>query len=542
MPEFLFVPYLGTAEKEVILVDWLVPEGDSFAKGQPLCVVETLKASFEIEAEKAGILFRHMVDEGERLVLQTPLAVFGDEGEAFDEASLARLQAAFEKELNEKGGGADSLGEAKGDSRSASKGASRPESKGGRAQAAPAARRKARELGIDLDSLRGTGPQGLIRMEDVLAATKNESPKFDSELKSDGFLDPSFLEFLRAEGEQFSQLSSEFRLALYRKYGAKIGPSAFLGKGAWILAERLVLGRGFRLGAGGKIEAQDFVCGDLVQFGPRLRLRCRKVRMGSNAYFAPDVEIGGGGAMDPEAELRLGSHGFVGEHVHLNPCRPLIIGDEVVLSRQASLMTHSFGLDVFEGYPNRFAGIRIEDCCQIGISCTLFPGVAMGRGSILLSGSSLVTDVPEGRLFGGVPAKDMKAARRDLNSEAKIGLARGLLEEFVRQLQLRGLDCSWEEDSLLCEVEGRQHRLLFVPELSQIPAERLQSAAEWILVSMDVAEQAWEGTPSEGILVDLGNKRIKGVLGPLAASFREFLRKRGVRLEPRSWTYEGGWL
>ncbi len=541
MPEFLFVPYLGTAEKEVILVDWLVPEGGSFAKGQALCVVETLKASFEIEAEKAGVLFQHFVGEGERLLLQSPLAVIGEVGEAMDRASIAQLQAGLEGEENLGGGAMVSSAEAKVDPPLPT-GASKPGSQAGRVQAAPAARRKARELGIDLASLRGTGPSGLVRLEDVLAAAKAEPQKIDADVGGNGVLDPSFLAFLRAEGEQFSHLSSEFRLALYRKHGAKIGPSALLGEGAWILAERLVLGEGFRLGAGGKIEAQDFVCGDLVQFGPRLQLRCRKVRIGSNAYFAPDVEIGGGGAMDPEAELRVGSHGFVGEHVHLNPCRPLILGDEVVVSRQASLMTHSFGLDILEGYPNRFAGIRIEDCCQIGISCTLFPGVEMGKGSILLSGSSLVTDVPEGRLFGGVPAKDMKAARRALSPESKTLLVQELVEEFGRQLQLRGLDCSQEGTSLLCKVEGREHLLRFLPHLSRIPTDGGPRASEWILVSLEVADGAWDSLPPEGILVDLGNKRIKGVLGPMAASFREFLRKHGVRLEPRSWTYEGGWL
>ena len=534
MPEFLLVPYLGTAEKEVILVDWLVPEGDSFAKGQALCIVETLKASFEIEAERAGTLLKQLVGEGERLLLKSPLAVLGMEGEVVDEVSLEKFLATFEKKRGEAarddpipkekknpipGGGTNS--------------------KRGPVQAAPAARSKARSLGIDLETVEGTGPAGMIRLEDVLAAAKGETSQG---VGNEGRLDPDFLRYLRAEGERFSRLSSDFRLALYRKHGAQIGTSAFLGEGSLILAERLVLGDGFRLGALGRIEVQDFTCGDLVQFGPRLQLRCRKVHIGSNAYFAPDVEIGGGGAMDPEAELKIGSHGFVGEHVHLNPCRPLILGDEVVVSRQAAIMTHSFGLDVLEGYPNRFAGVQIEDCCQIGISCTLFPGVRMGKGSILLSGSSLVTDVPEGRLFGGVPAKDMKAARQPLSPQDKTRRARELELEFRRQLKLRGFDCSEEGEGWLCQVDGQSHRFRFVESLKELPGENFQNSAEWILVSMETSEELWNSFPPDGVLFDLGKKRFKGIPGPMTAAFREFLRKRGVRLEPRSWTYEGGWL
>jgi hypothetical protein len=51
-----------------------------------------------------------------------------------------------------------------------------------------------------------------------------------------------------------------------------------------------------------------------------------------------------------------------------------------------------------------------------------------------------------------------------------------------------------------------------------------------------------DALPPELVGIDLMKPRLVGVGGPLTEAFREFLRKRGIRLEPRTWTYRGGWL
>jgi acetyltransferase-like isoleucine patch superfamily enzyme len=272
-------------------------------------------------------------------------------------------------------------------------------------------------------------------------------------------------------------------------------------------------------------------------------VRTRRIVAGDNAFFAEDVEVGGGGAMDPEAELRIGSHGFIGEHVHLNTCRPLVIGDEVVISRNAVVMTHSFGGSVLAGYPNRFAGVTLGDGCQVGIHGVLFPGVEMGAGSILLSGSSLVSSVPPGRLYGGVPAQDLKAAARPVTPVELVALAREQIVEFARQLSLRGREVEVEENgdavSVVVTAGGARHLLRFAQDLDGDPSE---TPAEDVRVCCRCADDAWDALPVDIVVLDLSVPRVRGAQGPLADALREFLRKRGVRLHPRSWTYRGGWL
>lgn len=535
MIEILKVPYLGTAEDDVLVAEWFVQEGESFRKGQIVAAVETLKAAFEVEAEADGVLLRRLVEEGARAALQAPLALFAAPGVEVDDAAIDAAAA-------EVAAAADGQAEAPAEPASSDGGApAAPAQTGGDAPAAPAARRLARERGIDLGQVRGTGPAGLIRVEDVEAFSPAASAL------ADGTLDPAFLAHLRADRAAFAALGSDFKVALYRRHGALLGDGAHLAPGAVLLVDKLVLGAGAYFGPNTTVEAAELHAGDLLHFGRDCRVRCTKIECGDNAFFTDDIEIGGGGAMEPEAELVVGSHGFVGEHVHLNPCRRLELGDEVVVSRNAVVMTHSFGGSILKGYPNRFAGVRVGSYAQIGIQATLFPGVEMGEGSILLSGSSLVSSVPPGRLYGGVPAKDLKGAHDSLDAENFARIAADLVAEFARQLGLRGFEVSDGADGADATVavkhKGQVHVLRLVLG-DAVPAALSAAVAEEVHVYAACGDAAWDAAPD--VVIDLGGggsvPRIRGSQGPLADAFREFLRKRGVRLEPRTWAYKGGWL
>ncbi|MBL8731076.1 MAG: E3 binding domain-containing protein [Planctomycetes bacterium] len=553
------LPYLGTAEEDVLFVDWLVAEGQTVTAGQTLATIETLKAAFDVEAEVGGVLLRHLCAPGTRVAARAPLAVIGATGEACDDAALQRLlpttpAAAGHKPM-----------------------ATRPTIAAPAElppPVAPAARRRAIELGVDLADVVGTGPDGLVRVADVeLAAANSQRPSDPTppaaddtaatdddttdattipvrvgcpcapcdEQSNDGNVDPAFLAAIRQD-PGFAQLSSALKVLLYERHGAHL-PDAHFAPGAVLLAGRICLGPGARFGRDTVIEAQRLCAGPLLHFGARCRVRATSLRFGSNAFFTDDIEVGGGGAMDPEAELRVGSHGFVGEHVHLNPCRRLVVGDEVVISRSACVMTHSFGPSWLRGYPSRFAGVTIGEGAQIGIGAVLFPGVEIGAGAVVLSGSSVVTSVPPGRLVGGVPAQDLKAAAQQLSPAQVADRARELVIEFGRQLAQRGRHATItnDHDALRLEVvaDDGPHRLEFAAVADFAAAT---DTAERVLVAVSFADETMLAAPATTTTIGLEPPRLRGPLGPLAAAFREFLRKRGCRLEPRTWAYTGGWL
>jgi pyruvate dehydrogenase E2 component (dihydrolipoamide acetyltransferase) len=137
------------------IVRWLKSEGEPVTKGEPLFELDTDKVTQEVEAEAAGVLLKIAVAEGEVPVGQT-VAFIGAEGESVPDVAI-EAPAAPAPDVP-----SNSLLQANEEPAPAS-----AASGNGRIKASPLARRLARERGIDLAKLHGTGPEGRIVAEDV---------------------------------------------------------------------------------------------------------------------------------------------------------------------------------------------------------------------------------------------------------------------------------------------------------------------------------------------------------------------------------------
>ncbi|MDX6572852.1 MAG: hypothetical protein QOC86_2008 [Gaiellales bacterium] len=147
------MPRLSDAMEQGTIVRWLKEVGDQVEIGDELVEVETDKATVIYEAEVAGQLSAILVREGEAQQLGAPIARLGGEPES--PAAPAAVPAATP--LTENAGAA-----------AGNRAAVAPTASG--TPATPVARSRARELGVDLGTLRGTGPRGRIRLADVEAA------------------------------------------------------------------------------------------------------------------------------------------------------------------------------------------------------------------------------------------------------------------------------------------------------------------------------------------------------------------------------------
>ena len=154
------LPRLGQGMESGTIVKWLKSEGEAVEKGEPLYELDTDKVTQEVEAEASGVLIRIAVNEGEVPVGET-IAFIGKEGEEAP-ASAEKPAEAPEREPEREAGRAAAAAAAAAQPAPSSS----PETNG-RIKASPLARRIARERGIELASLRGTGPDGRIVAEDV---------------------------------------------------------------------------------------------------------------------------------------------------------------------------------------------------------------------------------------------------------------------------------------------------------------------------------------------------------------------------------------
>jgi pyruvate dehydrogenase E2 component (dihydrolipoamide acetyltransferase) len=156
------LPRLGQGMEAGTIVKWLKQEGEAVEKGEPLYELDTDKVTQEVEAEASGVLIKIAVSEGEVPVGET-IAFIGNEGEV---APLsAEKPAEAPKREPEREEGREAAAEAAREQSTPASAAAG--TNGGRIKASPLARRIARERGIELGSLRGTGPDGRIVAEDV---------------------------------------------------------------------------------------------------------------------------------------------------------------------------------------------------------------------------------------------------------------------------------------------------------------------------------------------------------------------------------------
>ncbi len=161
----VILPRLGQGMESGTIVRWLKAEGDPVEKGDPLFELDTDKVTQEVEAESSGVLLRIAVAEGEVPVGET-VAFIGAQGESVPEAKTPAAAAAAP--AREPSAGHEPERTGNGDFRQAIA--------DGRIKASPLARRMARERGVDLSSLRGTGPDGRIVAEDVERAEAPPAP------------------------------------------------------------------------------------------------------------------------------------------------------------------------------------------------------------------------------------------------------------------------------------------------------------------------------------------------------------------------------
>ncbi len=176
MPTEILMPALSPTMEEGTLAKWLVKEGDTVSSGDILAEIETDKATMEFEAVDEGTIGKILIEEGsEGVKVNTPIAVLLEDGESADDidTSAAKPEAAPAADAAQEAaseGGSDAA--AAPAAASATPAPAAPAAaNGSRIFASPLARRIAADKGLDLASIKGSGPRGRIIKVDVENAT-----------------------------------------------------------------------------------------------------------------------------------------------------------------------------------------------------------------------------------------------------------------------------------------------------------------------------------------------------------------------------------
>jgi pyruvate dehydrogenase E2 component (dihydrolipoamide acetyltransferase) len=185
------LPDLGEGVQEAEIVRVLVNEGDTVAEYQPLMEVETDKAAVEIPSPKAGVISRLYVEQGQTVQVGDVLVVIDESGAQAGDAKPAAAAAADAEAPKQDAEGQEQ--KAKGPKEEAAQKApakspapspsapaavgeaqEAPARRDGPVAAAPVIRKRARELGVDINEIAGTGPGGRVLREDVERFARGE--------------------------------------------------------------------------------------------------------------------------------------------------------------------------------------------------------------------------------------------------------------------------------------------------------------------------------------------------------------------------------
>ena len=168
MGQLLVMPKLGLTMTEGTIVEWFKKEGEEVKKGEKLFAVETSKLTNEVEAPASGVLRKIIHKDGKLAVLE-PVGILAGADEDISD-------------LLKKAGSSENLEAKKKVEKQEKPKIEKEEEKntGKRIKASPKAKRLAKELGVDLSNVEGTGPGGAISIEDV----ENYQPEEETKVKT----------------------------------------------------------------------------------------------------------------------------------------------------------------------------------------------------------------------------------------------------------------------------------------------------------------------------------------------------------------------
>ena len=160
----IVMPRIGHSMTEGKVLEWLVDEGAEVKAGDPLLTVETDKTSFDVEAPEPGVLVSCIAEPGEDYDVDAILGVLSASGSAVEET-----------EFN---------------------------APGNKISAAPKARQIARELQVDLEDVKPTGPNGIVTVEDVQRTHSESANLPDATTKEAKAADREMIEGRQARGRR----------------------------------------------------------------------------------------------------------------------------------------------------------------------------------------------------------------------------------------------------------------------------------------------------------------------------------------------------
>ncbi|MHA2029674.1 MAG: acyltransferase [Candidatus Kariarchaeaceae archaeon] len=172
----------------------------------------------------------------------------------------------------------------------------------------------------------------------------------------------------------------------------------------------------------------NFSIGNRSRLGNNVTIHGNNVTLGDDLYHSSGLRVGGGGRFHPSANLSIGNRCTIHNNF-LNVAEPITIGDDVGLSQEVSIITHGYWLSVLEGFPAKFAGVKICNGAILGYRTTVLMGTTIGENAVVAANSVVTKNLDANSIYAGNPARFIRKVT-PLNQEERIKLVEDILETY----------------------------------------------------------------------------------------------------------------
>jgi acetyltransferase-like isoleucine patch superfamily enzyme len=497
MTREILVPRLNPNDDQVLVVEIAVNVGDHVEFGQELFVAETSKATIPVQTEIVGYIGAIFVARGDMIDVGSRFCLIAD---TRDEIAVAPL--------------AGSKLDASGPDQGIDKTLTAKE------------RLRARKT-VRSPSQLGCVPHNVNAKNLEIKIVPSHELKWVKQARQ--LVQSSRRRGEPEVGDDWVAVTSDNIESVQARHGFTVASNVVVGTGSTIKCRSLYLGRGVVIGAGCTIEADSIYIGSATKIGRGTEIVTTELILDEGVHIAAKVVVDLAGGRSEESRLLVGSASLVGAGVLINTCREVVLEVESAVSPGTMLFTHGFWQNVLEGYSASFAPIRVCQKGWIGAGCQVLPGTVIGPGSIVMSNSTVVDNVPGESLVGGVPAILIrKQVRRDMNRKDQVKLLGLILQEFTQHLKFKSCQARWVVDKFRIEVTVPDGQLRLIVLDTGSPS--LDPSLDDIVLTFD-ADAVRPRSPS----FNLTRMEYSGEECPLVHELRNFLRRRGMRFRPYDW-------
>lgn len=197
-----------------------------------------------------------------------------------------------------------------------------------------------------------------------------------------------------------------------------------------ICASEIFIGENVHFGNNINISVKGrFSIGENSYLGSNIEMRGNNIKIGKHFYCSSGLRVGGGGRQHPNANLSVGDYCTFCNNL-LNLCEAIVIGNNVGLSEDVSLITHGFWLNSLEGYPASFAGINVGDGVIVGYRTVIMMGVEIAPNIVIGANSTVTKKLLDHGIYAGSPAKFLRKIT-PLSPKEKIEKTKRIISDYL---------------------------------------------------------------------------------------------------------------